>query len=112
MSTVEQASKRVQGFSKKALLLKVEEGFKHCTQLRRFLMELPLPMVELDFRRVLRRDARPLATQGGTCAICKRSRVSSAMTPRVRREHESRYMQNQHEDTTFTGISDEILGLA
>ncbi len=52
MSTVEHASKGVQGFSKKALL-KIEEGFKHCTQLHRFLTEHPLLVVELGFRRVL-----------------------------------------------------------
>ncbi len=31
----------------KALLLKIEEGFKHCTQLRRYLVEHPLLVLEL-----------------------------------------------------------------
>ena len=37
----------------KALLLKIEEGFKHCTQLRRFLLEHPLLVLELGFRPIL-----------------------------------------------------------
>ncbi len=37
----------------KALLLKIEEGFKHCTQLRRYLVEHPLLVLELGFRPVL-----------------------------------------------------------
>ena len=37
----------------KALLLKIEQGFKHCTQLRRFLVEHPLLVLELGFRPVL-----------------------------------------------------------
>jgi hypothetical protein len=37
----------------KALLLKIEEGFKHCTQLRRFLVAHPLLVLDLGFRPVL-----------------------------------------------------------
>ncbi len=37
----------------KALLLKINEGFPHCTQLRRFLLEHPLLVLELGFRPVL-----------------------------------------------------------
>ena len=37
----------------KALLLKINEGFAHCTQLRRFLVEHPLLVLELGFRPVL-----------------------------------------------------------
>jgi hypothetical protein len=37
----------------KALLLKLKEGFKYCTQLRRFLLEHPLLVLELGFRPVL-----------------------------------------------------------
>ena len=37
----------------KALLLKLNEGFAHCTQLRRFLVEHPLLVLELGFRPVL-----------------------------------------------------------
>src|SRR6184192_3489966 len=37
----------------KALLLKLNEGFAHCTQLRRFLLEHPLLVLELGFRPVL-----------------------------------------------------------
>ena len=37
----------------KALLLKIEEGFPSCTQLRRYLVEHPLLVLELDFRPVL-----------------------------------------------------------
>jgi hypothetical protein len=37
----------------KALLLKIEEGFAHCTQLRRYLVEHPLLVLELGFRPVL-----------------------------------------------------------
>jgi hypothetical protein len=37
----------------KALLLKREEGFQYCTQLRRFLLEHPLLVLELGFRPVL-----------------------------------------------------------
>jgi hypothetical protein len=37
----------------KALLLKVEAGFKYCTQLRRFLLDHPLLVLELGFRPVL-----------------------------------------------------------
>jgi len=37
----------------KALLLKRNEGFAHCTQLRHFLLEHPLLVLELGFRPVL-----------------------------------------------------------
>ena len=37
----------------KALLLKRHEGFAHCTQLRRYLLEHPLLVLELGFRPVL-----------------------------------------------------------
>jgi len=37
----------------KALLLKINEGFAYCTQLRRFLVEHPLLVLELGFRPVL-----------------------------------------------------------
>src|SRR6266705_2480121 len=37
----------------KALLLKLNEGFASCTQLRRFLVEHPLLVLELGFRPVL-----------------------------------------------------------
>jgi hypothetical protein len=37
----------------KALLLKIEEGFSSCTQLRRFLLDHPLLVLELGFRPVL-----------------------------------------------------------
>src|SRR6266567_2321680 len=37
----------------KALLLKINEGFHHCTQLRRFLVEHPLLVLDLGFRPVL-----------------------------------------------------------
>ena len=37
----------------KALLLKIEEGFPHCTQLRRYLVEHPLLVLDLGFRPVL-----------------------------------------------------------
>lgn len=37
----------------KALLLKINEGFAHCTQLRRFLVEHPLLVLELGFRPML-----------------------------------------------------------
>jgi hypothetical protein len=37
----------------KALLLKIEEGFKHCTQVRRYLVEHPLLVLELGFRPLL-----------------------------------------------------------
>ncbi len=37
----------------KALLLKRNEEFTHCTQLRRFLLEHPLLVLELGFRPVL-----------------------------------------------------------
>lgn len=37
----------------KALLLKIEEGFKHCTQLRRYLVEHPFLVLELGFRPLL-----------------------------------------------------------
>jgi Transposase DDE domain len=37
----------------KALLLKINEGFAHCTQVRRFLVEHPLLVLELGFRPVL-----------------------------------------------------------
>jgi len=37
----------------KALLLKINEGFPHCTQLRRYLLEHPLLVLELGFRPVL-----------------------------------------------------------
>src|SRR2546426_250317 len=40
----------------KALLLKIEEGFTSCTQLRRFLLEHPLLVLELGFRPVLNRN--------------------------------------------------------
>jgi hypothetical protein len=40
----------------KAFLLKIEEGFASCTQLRRFLLEHPLLVLELGFRPVLNRD--------------------------------------------------------
>lgn len=40
----------------KAFLLKVEEGFATCTQLRRFLLEHPLLVLALGFRPVLNRD--------------------------------------------------------
>lgn len=40
----------------KALLLKLEEGFASCTQLRRFLLEHPLLVLELGFRPILNRD--------------------------------------------------------
>src|SRR5947209_9170117 len=39
----------------KALLLKREEGFRSCTQLRRFLLEHPPLVLELGFRPVLNR---------------------------------------------------------
>ena len=39
--------------SVKALLLKIEQGFKYCTQLRRFLVEHPLLVLERGFRPVL-----------------------------------------------------------
>ena len=37
----------------KALLIKLTEGYQHCTQLRRFLVEHPLLVLELGFRPVL-----------------------------------------------------------
>jgi hypothetical protein len=37
----------------KALLLKIAQGFKHCTQLRSFLVDHPLLVLELGFRPVL-----------------------------------------------------------
>src|SRR2546427_12271558 len=37
----------------KALLLKIEEGFASCTQLRGFLLKHPLLVLELGFRPVL-----------------------------------------------------------
>ncbi len=37
----------------KALLLKLQEGLPSCTQLRRFLLEHPLLVLELGFRPVL-----------------------------------------------------------
>ena len=37
----------------KALLLKINEGFPQCTQLRRFLVEHPRLLLELGFRPVL-----------------------------------------------------------
>jgi hypothetical protein len=37
----------------KALLLKINEGFHQCTQLRRFLVEHPLLVLDLGFRPVL-----------------------------------------------------------
>jgi len=40
----------------KAFLLKIEEGFTSCTQLRRFLLEHPLLVLELGFRPVLNRN--------------------------------------------------------
>jgi hypothetical protein len=40
----------------KALLLKREEGMSSCTQLRRYLLEHPLVVLELGFRPVLKRD--------------------------------------------------------
>jgi hypothetical protein len=40
----------------KALLLKIEEGFPHCTQLRRYLVEHPLLVLDLGFRPVLDRN--------------------------------------------------------
>ena len=40
----------------KAFLLKIEEGFATCTQLRRFLLAHPLLVLELGFRPKLNRD--------------------------------------------------------
>src|SRR4030081_3406924 len=40
----------------KAFLLKCEEGFASCTQLRRFLLEHPLLVLALGLRPVLNRD--------------------------------------------------------
>ena len=40
----------------KALLLKREEGMSTCTQLRRYLLEHPLVVLERGFRPVLKRD--------------------------------------------------------
>ena len=40
----------------KAFLLKIEEGFATCTQLRRFLLSHPLLVLELGFRPKLNRD--------------------------------------------------------
>lgn len=37
----------------KTLLLKIQEGFPYCTQLRRFLLEHPLLVLELGFRPLL-----------------------------------------------------------
>ena len=37
----------------KALLLKIQEGFKYCTQLRRYLVEHPLLVLELGCRPVV-----------------------------------------------------------
>jgi hypothetical protein len=45
-----------QSASVKALLLKLEEGFASCTQLRRYLVEHPLLVLELGFRPFLNRD--------------------------------------------------------
>src|SRR6266581_6977039 len=40
----------------KALLIKIKEGFEYCSQLRTFLLEHPLLVLELGFRPVLNRD--------------------------------------------------------
>jgi hypothetical protein len=46
----------LQSASLKALLLKLEEGFASCIQLRRYLVEHPLLVLELGFRPFLNRD--------------------------------------------------------
>jgi hypothetical protein len=48
----------------KTFLLKIEEGFTSCTQLRRFLLEHPLLVLELGFRPVLNRN-RPYGFEVG-----------------------------------------------
>src|SRR5947208_3885712 len=53
-----------QSASVKAFLLKIEEGFSTCTQLRRFLLEHPLLVLELGFRPVLNRH-RPYGFEVG-----------------------------------------------
>ena len=40
----------------KALLIKIKEGYEYCSQLRTFLVEHPLLVLELGFRPVLNRD--------------------------------------------------------
>ncbi len=40
----------------KALLIKSKEGYEYCSQLRTFLIEHPLLVLELGFRPVLNRD--------------------------------------------------------
>src|SRR6266566_375661 len=40
----------------KALLIKIKEGYEYCSQLRTFLVEHPLRVLELGFRPVLNRD--------------------------------------------------------
>src|SRR5213082_763692 len=40
----------------KALFIKIQEGYEYCSQLRAFLLEHPLLVLELGFRPVLNRD--------------------------------------------------------
>ena len=40
----------------KALFIKIQEGYEYCSQLRRFLVDHPLLVLELGFRPVLNRD--------------------------------------------------------